>query len=137
MVLVADNDVADKLLSVDCIVRPMPSGHLVEDVESDGITDIKELRVGRIMGQTHSIHIHRAYELCILKVLGVRECAACLRTERVTVYSLEHDLLPVDIHTVILPHLNGTESELLTLSMESLAAAIGKREYCLITCGSL
>ena len=108
-------------------MRPVPAGLLAFHIEAQRVAGIQELRVGRVVAQAHSIHIHALNQLDILNILGLRQRTTCLWTERMTIDTLEDHLLSIDKHAILLITIirvtifNSTETKLLAFYMKCLA----------------
>ena len=136
MVHVACYHLLHKLCTVNGLMRPVPAGQFAFHIEAQRVAGIQEFGVGGIVAQADGIHVHRLDEQHVLDILCLRERAACLRTERMAVGSLEDHLLSVDEDTVVITSLNvrirqvlalermavldGAEAKLLALHMEHL-----------------
>ena len=145
MVHVARHHLLHKLCPVDGLVRPVPAGQFAFHIKAQRVAGIQEFGVGGIVAQADGIHVHRLDEQHVLNILCLRECAACFRTERMAVGSLEDYLLSVDEDTVVITSLNmgirqvlalermavfdGAEAELLMLHMKHLPVLVFQREH--------
>ena len=124
MVLITGNHLLHQLLAHDGRMRPMPAAQLTFHIETERIASLQKLRIGRIMTQSHGIHVHALDEFHILYILCLAQRSTGLRTETVTVHTFEDDFLTVDINAIAGTVFDGTEAELLTFSVERLACCI-------------
>ena len=76
------------------------------------------------MTQSHGIHVHALNEFHILDILCLAQSSTGLRTEAVTVHAFEDDFLTIDINAIAGTVFDGTETELLTFSVERLSCCI-------------
>ena len=153
MVHVACYHLLHQLCAVYGLMRPVPSGQFAFHIKSQRVAGIQEFGVGGIVAQADGIHVHRLDEQHVLDILCLRERAACLRTERMAVGSLENYLLSVDEDAIVVTSLNvrigqilalermavfnGAEAKLLALHMEHLSVLVLQREHCGIAVGRL
>ena len=63
------------------LMCPMPARLFALYIKAQRVAGIQKLRIGRIVRQSHRIHIHRLDEQHVLDVLLLRQRASALRTE--------------------------------------------------------
>ena len=124
MILITGNHLLHQLLAHDGRMCPVPSAQLTFDIETERIASLQELRIGRIMTQSHGIHVHALDEFHILYILRLAQRSTGLRTEAVTVHAFEDNFLTIDINAIAGTVFDGAEAELLTFSVERLACCI-------------
>ena len=129
MVLVTGNHLLDELLAHDGGVCPVPSAQFALYIETERVARLQELRVCRIVAQSHGVHVHALDEFHVLYVLRLAQGSARLGTEAMAVYALEDYLLPVDVHAVAGTVLYRTETELLPFFMQGLSVGILQRKH--------
>ena len=102
MVDIARHHLLHNLTSDDSVVCPVPARLFALHVETQRVAGIQELRVCRVVAQSHSIHVHALDQQHILDILLLRQGATRFRTERVAVGALHDDLLPINKQTILL-----------------------------------
>ena len=107
-------------------------------IQTQRVAGIQELRIGRIVAQANSIHIHALNEQHILYVLLLRQRSTSLRTERMTIHTLENDFLTIDKHAILfvasirVAIFDSTEAKLLAFFVEGLSVSVLQRKHCCI-----
>jgi hypothetical protein len=73
---VAGHHFLHQLLAGLGAVGLLPAGQLVEHVETQRVAQLQELRVGRVVGHAHGVHVHLLQQLHVEQLNGVVEGAA-------------------------------------------------------------
>ncbi len=112
-------DVAEDHLAHDglphrrVVRRRLPARQLVQDVESQLVARVEEVRVGRVVRHPHGVHVHVLHQKDVAAAEGRARRASAVGPERVAIHPLEPDPAAVEVDPVVGTDLHRPEAEAL------------------------
>src|SRR5690606_31717142 len=113
MIHITNNHFSDQLLAYLGIIRRLPSTQLIENKQSQGITQVQEFRVWRIVRHADCIHVHVFYQSNIIEMNLPAQRTSGLRPKAVPVHSFKNHPLAINVDPIASLHLYRSKSKTL------------------------